>query len=87
MSKDLKLLNNHDRELTLIRELYHDAFGHRDRAFGASWTDPDGTDLSVMEYSESSGAILFDTVDASQAKLIRALLNFAARSAGCLLED
>jgi hypothetical protein len=76
-----------ERELARIRELYYAAFGHRDRAFGASWTDPDNDDLSVAEYADSSGAILFETTDASHAHLIRALLNFAARSAGCLMQE
>jgi hypothetical protein len=76
-----------ERELAKIRELYYAAFGHRDRTFGPSWTDPDNDDLLVVEYAESSGAILFETTDASQAHLIRALLNFAAKSAGCLLEE
>jgi hypothetical protein len=98
--RKIKIMNEHqevqvvalyltelERELARIRGLYYAAFGHRDRAFGASWTDPDGTDLAVMEYADSSGAILFETEHADQAQLIRALLNFAAKSAGCLMEE
>jgi hypothetical protein len=74
-------------DLKLIRELYVNAFGNGHQRFDA---EQPGDDTSVTKYcggGECVGCTQFRTPYADQAKLIRVLLNFAARSAGCLLED